>query len=475
MYSREDRERILADLAESGMPAAAFCRLPGTPSRQSIRDWLRQAERGELDVPERRVRGRCEHARHSRYPEATRREAVSLVRAGMRPADVARRLGVSSGSLVASWSRGAPAGATMAPKGAVRMGAEAQARIAELEAGLEAERLTADALRELMRGPKAGDPASLSNSQKAELGERLRRDCGCRLKDLLPFLRISKSSYEYARAANERRAARSGEVAARVRAAFEASERRYGYRRVRASAAAGPDGGEPMRVSEREVRRAMREGGMVARRTRGRRGYGSYAGEPDGRPANVPLRGDGTHDFSADAPDRLVVTDVTEFALRGPGGPKVYLSPVVDCFDGMPVSWSVSARPDSGLCDSSLRGYLSGLPEGHPPVVVHSDGGGPYRSGSWKALCEEGGAVRSMSRKGCCPGNARMEGFFGTLKEEFFYGRDWAGVSVEEFEGALDGYMRWYRDERLKGFDEGGRRVYDTIAGRRRRLGHVVA
>ena len=126
----------------------------------------------------------------------------------------------------------------MAPKGAVRMGAEAQARIAELEAELEAERLTADALRELMRGPKAGDPASLSNSQKAELGERLRRDCGYRLKDLLPFLRISKSSYEYARAANERRAARSGEVAARVRAAFEASERRCGYRRVRASAAA---------------------------------------------------------------------------------------------------------------------------------------------------------------------------------------------------------------------------------------------
>lgn len=48
-------------------------------------------------------------------------------------------------------------------------------------------------------------------------------------------------------------------------------------------------------------------------------------------------------------------------------------------------------------------------------------------------------------------------------------------TSVEEFEGALDGYMRWYRDERLKGFDEGGRRVYDAIAGRRRRLGHVVA
>ena len=48
-----------------------------------------------------------------------------------------------------------------------------------------------------------------------------------------------------------------------------------------------------------------------------------------------------------------------------------------------------------------------------------------------------------MSRKGCSPDNARAEGFFGRLKVEFFYGRDWSGV-------ALDAYLRWYRDVRLK-------------------------
>lgn len=182
--------------------------------------------------------------------------------------------------------------------------------------------------------------------------------------------------------------------------------------------------------------------------------------------------GDGTHDFSAPEPDRLVVTDVTEFKVAG--GAKVYLSPVVDCFDGMPVSWSVSRRPDSALVDSSLGRYLSGLPEGHAPVVVHSDGGATYRSGSWKALCEEGGAVRSMSRRGCCPDNARMEGFFGALKEELYYGRDWSRASPEALEAALDGYMEWYRDERLKLFEEDGAKVHDTISGRRRRLGYAV-
>lgn len=55
-----------------------------------------------------------------------------------------------------------------------------------------------------------------------------------------------------------------------------------------------------------------------------------------------------------------------------------------------------------------------------------------------------------MSRKGCSPDNSRAEGFFGRLKVEFFYGRDWQDVSVEEFMGMLDAYLRWYRDERRK-------------------------
>lgn len=472
VYSREFKERTLADLAESGMTVAAFCRQPGRPSRQAVAGWLRLAERGALRVPEPEVRGRCEHAKHARYPEATKREAASLLRAGMRPADAARRLGVASASLVSAWARKARGCATMSPKGAVRMDEGSAARIGELEAELARERLANAALRELMRDPKAGDPASLSNSQKAELGERLRRGCGYRLRDLLPFLRISKSSYEYARAANERRARRAEAVAARAARAFEASGGTYGYRRVRASMAAGADGGEPMRASEREVRRAMREGGMAARSAAAPRRWSSYAGEPDERPANLPLRADGTHDFSAPAPDALLVTDVTEFKVAG--GAKVYLSPVIDCFDGMPVSWSASRHPDSGLCDSSLAAWAARLPEGHAPAVVHSDGGGTYRSRSWKALCGERGLTRSMSRKGMCPDNARMEGFFGTLKSEFYIGTDWSGTAPEEFIAELDAYMRWYRDGRLKAFREGGRTVYDTIAGRRRRLGYAA-
>ena len=55
-----------------------------------------------------------------------------------------------------------------------------------------------------------------------------------------------------------------------------------------------------------------------------------------------------------------------------------------------------------------------------------------------------------MPGKGCLPDNQRAEEFFGRLKVEFSYGRDWQGVVMEEFIGMLEGYMAWCRDRRRK-------------------------
>ena len=74
-------------------------------------------------------------------------------------------------------------------------------------------------------------------------------------------------------------------------------------------------------------------------------------------------------------------------------------------------------------------------------------------------------------QEGTSPDNAAAEGFFGRLKNEFFYGRDWRGVTAEEFMGLLDAWMRFYREGRLRLFDDGGGKYYDTIDNRRRRLG----
>ncbi len=58
--------------------------------------------------------------------------------------------------------------------------------------------------------------------------------------------------------------------------------------------------------------------------------------------------------------------------------------------------------------------------------------------------------IRSMSRKACSPDNAACEGFFGRLKTELFYPGDWKGTTVEQFIEAIDSYIRWYNEKRIK-------------------------
>lgn len=186
----------------------------------------------------------------------------------------------------------------------------------------------------------------------------------------------------------------------------------------------------------------------TATRARRRRRYSSYAGEIGEAPPDLPLGRDGRHAFSAPAPNRLWVTDITEFRLPGDSR-RVYLSPVIDCFDGRPVAWSAGTRPTAGLADSSLLAACATLSPGERPVI-HSDRGCHYRWPGWVSICDSAGLVRSMSRKGASGDNARAEGFFGLLKNEFFRCRRWDGVAAEDFIVELDGWMEWYRSGRAK-------------------------
>ena len=63
---------------------------------------------------------------------------------------------------------------------------------------------------------------------------------------------------------------------------------------------------------------------------------------------------------------------------------------------------------------------------------------------------EAANLTRSMSKKGCSPDNAACEGFFGRLKNEFFYSRSWHNVTIEDFCTMLDQYIHWYNEKRIK-------------------------
>ena len=209
----------------------------------------------------------------------------------------------------------------------------------------------------------------------------------------------------------------------------------YGYRRLHALLKKSG-----VIVSEKVVRRLMSEEGLVVRRIKHRK-YSSYIGEISPEVANIINR-----DFHAEQPNEKWLTDITEFSI--PAG-KVYLSPIIDCFDGLAVTWTIGVSPSSELVNSMLDAAIAELSDSERPII-HSDRGGHYRWPGWIERMDSAGLIRSMSKKGCSPDNSACEGFFGRLKNEMFYNRSWRGVTIEEFIKKLDAYLHWYNEDRIK-------------------------
>ena len=90
-----------------------------------------------------------------------------------------------------------------------------------------------------------------------------------------------------------------------------------------------------------------------------KRRYNSYLGEISPAVPNLLAR-----DFHADKPNEKWVTDLTEFQI--PAG-KVYLSPILDCFDGLVVSWSIGTSPDAELVNSMLDEGVACLSDDEHP------------------------------------------------------------------------------------------------------------
>ena len=89
------------------------------------------------------------------------------------------------------------------------------------------------------------------------------------------------------------------------------------------------------------------------------------------------------------------------------------------------------------------------LTDGEHPIV-HSDRGAHYRWPGWLSRMSDACMIRSMSKKGCTPDNAACEGFFGRLKNEMYYFRNWRNITIEGFIDELDCYISWYNEKRIK-------------------------
>ncbi|WP_244137505.1 IS3 family transposase, partial [Burkholderia pyrrocinia] len=103
-----------------------------------------------------------------------------------------------------------------------------------------------------------------------------------------------------------------------------------------------------------------------------------------------------------------------------------------------------------GRLNTMLDSTIKSVADCDERPVVHSDRGTHYRWPGWPSRMRDAKLIRSMPRKGCSPDNAACEGFFGWLKTELFYPRDWRATTVDQFIAVLDSYIRWYNATRIK-------------------------
>ena len=151
--------------------------------------------------------------------------------------------------------------------------------------------------------------------------------------------------------------------------------------------------------------------------------------------------------FHADKPNEKWLTDVTEFKwYEGIVVHKIYLSAILDLYDRRIVAYVVSDRNDNPLVFKTLDRAVAANPGAHP--LFHSDRGFQYTNRVFHQKLKKAGMTQSMSRVGRCIDNGPMEGFWGILKRERYYGKRFA--SKKELVDMIVSYIRYYNNRRVQ-------------------------
>jgi putative transposase len=207
---------------------------------------------------------------------------------------------------------------------------------------------------------------------------------------------------------------------------------RYGYRRITAELR---EAGK--RINHKKVYRLMTEAGLKSL-VRVKK-YRSYKGDVGKAAPHILGR-----DFKANNANEKWVTDVTEFKV---GSEKLYLSPVMDLYNGEIIAYEMSRRPVFELVSNMLDKAIGKLKPGEKPLL-HSDQGWHYRMPAYRQMLHQQQMEQSMSRKGNCLDNAAMESFFAVLKSELFYLNKFN--NLDELQHGIDEYIHYYNHRRIK-------------------------
>jgi putative transposase len=222
------------------------------------------------------------------------------------------------------------------------------------------------------------------------------------------------------------------EVKSQINAIYHRHQGRYGYRRVHLELEH-----RQHLLNPKTVHKLMRQLGLKST-VRPKR-YQSYKGTLGRMAPNLLER-----NFATKAPNQKWVTDVTEFNIKGD---KVYLSPVLDLYNGEIISYEIADRPQIDMVMQMLQKAFKELKPKDKPML-HSDQGWQYQMRAYQAALKERNIDQSMSRKGNCLDNAVMENWFGIMKTEFFYQKKFD--DVQSFKAELEEYIHYYNHDRIK-------------------------
>jgi putative transposase len=218
----------------------------------------------------------------------------------------------------------------------------------------------------------------------------------------------------------------------RIQFIYRKHKGRFGYRRITDTLQA-----KGHVINKKKVLRIMKALGLqcMVRMKK----YKSYNGAVGKTAPNILNR-----HFKAEKPNQKWVTDITEFKLFGQ---KLYLSPILDLFNGEIITYTLQSRPTFDIVESMLKQGLKHVNK-DTELLIHSDQGWHYRMPRYQKILQENQITQSMSRKGNCYDNAVIENFFGILKSEFLYLQQFE--SIDHFKSELEEYIYYYNHLRIK-------------------------
>lgn len=221
-------------------------------------------------------------------------------------------------------------------------------------------------------------------------------------------------------------------IKGKIKTIYHQNKGRYGYRRI--TLALNNCG---YVINHKTVFKLMKTMGLksVIRIKK----YKSYQGVVGQKADNILKR-----DFHSNKPNQKWATDVTEFKVNSE---KLYLSPIIDLFNGEIICYDLSKSPNFKQIENMLGGAFKNKLE-HNGLILHSDQGWQYQMKAYQKLLESQNITQSMSRKGNCLDNAVIESFFGTIKSELFHLKKYS--NIEELSKEINDYISYYNNDRIK-------------------------